>query len=76
MSDQLRTDRTYATHHNAVMALVKACEKLGLNHIHDVRWLIAARVEDGVTRFAPVVIYDRTNPNSLNFAHLGITIVG
>lgn len=76
MSDQLRTRRTYATHHNAVMALVKACHKLELNAVNDVRWLIAATVKDGVTRFAPVVVYDRTNPNSLDFAHLGITVVG
>lgn len=64
----LKTSRTYASYKNAVEALGRACDKVG---IHNYRYLIAANA-DG--RFAPVVFLDG-DPAKIAFAHNGVTVV-
>ena len=66
--DVLRTTRTYATRKNAVEALGRAADKVG---IYDYRYMIAVK-EDG--RYAPVVFMDGSG-EKIMFAHNGVTVV-
>ena len=66
----IKTDRTYGSAANAVKALDRACERLGVTR-DSLRWMVAV-AEDG--RFAPVVLYGGETSN-LRFAHVGVTVV-
>jgi hypothetical protein len=65
----LKTTRTYATPATAEAALRKL---LGAS-FDTTRWLVAVTAEG---RFAPVVVFDRTRPELVGLAHVGITVVG
>ncbi len=73
--DVLRTDRTYKTRANAIIALRQCCHKLDVD-FKRVRWLVAVN-DDG--RFAPVVA-SCSDPKIADFpstwAHNGVTVLG
>lgn len=65
----LVTNRTYASYKNALEALGRAADKVG---VYNYRYLIAANA-DG--RFAPVVFFEGRS-ELVAFVHNGVTVVG